>query len=164
MRCASCGFANPEGMKFCGQCAAPLQHPCPQCGFANPPGFKFCGACATPLTGQPARAQLAEAFPQFVAPSRAEAERRQLTVLFCDVVGSTALSAQLDPEELREVVQQYQATCTAVIRRYDGYVAQHLGDGLLVYFGYPAAHEDEAQRAVRAGIEIINTLHTSPLQ
>jgi class 3 adenylate cyclase/predicted ATPase len=164
MRCASCGFANPEGMKFCGQCATPLQHPCPQCGLANPPGFKFCGACATPLTGQPARVPLAEASLQFVAPSRAEAERRQLTVLFCDLVGSTALSAQLDPEELREVVQQYQETCTAVIRRYDGYVAQHLGDGLLVYFGYPAAHEDEAQRAVRAGIDIINTLHTSPLR
>src|SRR4029079_4954141 len=112
----------------------------------------------TPLTRQPARAQLAEASLQFVAPSRAEAERRQLTVLFCDLVGSTALSAQLDPEELREVVQQYQETCTAVIRRYDGYVAQHLGDGLLVYFGYPVAHEDEAARAVSTGLEIIEAI------
>ena len=75
--------------------------------------------------------------------------------MFCDLVGSTALSAQLDPEELREVVQAYQETCTAVIRRYDGHIAQHLGDGLLVYFGYPVAHEDDAQRAVRAGLEII---------
>src|SRR5262249_3883055 len=72
------------------------------------------------------------------------AERRQLTVLFCDLVGSTALSEQLDPEELREVVRAYQETCTVVIRRYDGHIAQHLGDGLLVYFGYPAAHEDDA--------------------
>src|SRR4029079_1264882 len=90
-------------------------------------------------------------------------ERRQLTVMFCDVVGSTVLSAQLDPEELREVMQQYQQTCTAVIRRYAGYVAQHLGDGLLVYFGYPVAHEDDATRAVRAGLEIIAALRASPL-
>ena len=83
------------------------------------------------------------------------AERRQLTVMFCDLVGSTALSAQLDPEDLREVVRAYQETCTTVIRRYDGHVAQHLGDGLLVYFGYPHAHEDDAQRAVRAGLEIL---------
>src|SRR4030095_14063253 len=97
------------------------------------------------------------------APS-APAERRQLTVMFCDLVGSTALSEQLDPEELHEVVRLYQETCTAVIQRYAGYIAQHLGDGLLVYFGYPMAHEDDAQRAVRAGIEIIDALRMSPLQ
>ena len=72
--------------------------------------------------------------------------------MFCDLVGSTSLSAQLDPEELREVVRGYQETCTTVIQRYAGHIAQHLGDGLLVYFGYPAAHEDDAQRAVRTGI------------
>jgi class 3 adenylate cyclase len=95
-----------------------------------------------------------------------EAERRQLTVMFCDLVDSTALSAQLDPEELREVIRQYQETCTTVIRRYEGYIAQHLGDGLLVYFGYPTAHEDDAARAVRAGLEIITAIQTrvpSPL-
>ncbi|MGE0825007.1 MAG: adenylate/guanylate cyclase domain-containing protein [Candidatus Binatia bacterium] len=86
------------------------------------------------------------------------AERRQLTVLFCDLVGSTALSAQLDPEDYRAVVQGYQATATAVIERHHGYLAQHWGDGLLVYFGYPTAHEDEARRAVRAGLEIITAL------
>jgi class 3 adenylate cyclase/predicted ATPase len=88
----------------------------------------------------------------------AAAERRQLTVLFCDLVGSTALSEQLDPEEYRTVVRAYQETCAAVIRRYDGHLAQHLGDGLLVYFGYPVAHEDDAQRAVRTGLEIITAL------
>src|SRR5713101_2983257 len=92
-----------------------------------------------------------------------EAERRQLTVMFCDLVGSTALSERLDPEELREVVRAYQETCTGVIRQYDGHIAQHLGDGLLVYFGYPAAHEDDAQRAVRAGLEIIGALREAPL-
>src|SRR5215510_11549522 len=87
-----------------------------------------------------------------------EAERRQLTVMFCDLVGSTALSAQLDPEELREVVRAYQQTCAEVIQRFDGHVAQYLGDGLLVYFGYPQAHEDDAQRAVRVGLEIIQAV------
>ena len=86
------------------------------------------------------------------------AERRQLTVMFCDLVGSTALSAQLDPEELREVVQAYQGTCARVVERYAGHIAQHLGDGLLVYFGYPVAHEDDAARAVRAGLEIVEAI------
>jgi class 3 adenylate cyclase len=80
-----------------------------------------------------------------------DAERRQLTVVFCDLVNSTALAGQLDPEAYREVVRVYQATCAAVIQRFDGHIAQYLGDGLLVYFGYPQAHEDDAQRAVHAG-------------
>src|SRR5262249_179265 len=86
-------------------------------------------------------------------------ERRQLTVMFCDLVGSTALSAQLDPEELREVVRAYQETCARVIHRFAGHIAQYLGDGLLIYFGYPVAHEDDAQRAARAGLEIVEAIH-----
>jgi class 3 adenylate cyclase len=78
--------------------------------------------------------------------------------MFCDLVGSTALSTQLDPEDLRTVVQQYQQTCATVIQRHDGYIAQYLGDGLLVYFGYPTAHEDDARRAVRTGLEIVTAL------
>jgi class 3 adenylate cyclase/predicted ATPase len=92
-----------------------------------------------------------------------DAERRQLTVLFCDLVDSTALAGQLDPEDLREVVRAYQDTCAKVIARFDGHIAQYLGDGLLVYFGYPLAHEDDAQRAVRAGlgmVEALGQLHT----
>jgi TOMM system kinase/cyclase fusion protein len=87
-----------------------------------------------------------------------EAERRQLTVLFCDLVGSVALSAQLDPEDLREVVRAYQRTCSAVIQRYEGHIAQLLGDGLLVYFGYPVAHEDDAHRAVRTSLGILDAM------
>jgi len=87
-----------------------------------------------------------------VEPRPADAERRQLTVLFCDLVDSTALAGQLDPEELREVVRAYQETCAKVIARFEGHIAQYLGDGLVVYFGYPLAHEDDAQRAVRAGL------------
>ncbi len=155
MRCESCGFENPEGMKFCGECATPLKRRCPQCGVENPPGFKFCGQCATPLAGQPARPQSSATSLEPPAQRRTEAERRQLTVMFCDLVGSTTLSELLDPEELREVVQAYHAMCAEVVTRYAGFTAQHLGDGLLVYFGYPAAHEDEAARAVRTALEIL---------
>jgi len=87
-----------------------------------------------------------------------EAERRQLTVLFCDLVDSTALASQLDPEDLRKVVRAYQETCAKVIARFEGHIAQYLGDGLLVYFGWPQAHEDDAQRAVRAGLGMIEAL------
>ncbi len=90
--------------------------------------------------------------------ARREAERRQLTVMFCDLVGSTALSERLDPEELREVVSAYHETCAGAISRYAGHTAQHLGDGLLVYFGYPVAHEDDAPRAVRTSLEILSAL------
>src|SRR2546428_3336110 len=89
------------------------------------------------------------------APHTHEAERRQLTVMFCDLVDSTKLSSQLDPEAYRDVVRAYQRVCTEVIQRYDGHIAQLLGDGLLVYFGYPYAHEDDPQRAVRTGLEIL---------
>jgi class 3 adenylate cyclase/tetratricopeptide (TPR) repeat protein len=166
MRCPSCGSDNPEGTKFCGECGAAFPMPCLQCGFENLPATKFCRQCGTALKEPPASSapsdQAAEqAFPgawRAAIPSTAEGERRQLTVMFCDLVGSTALSAQLDPEELHEVVRVYQATCTKVIRRYEGHIAQHLGDGLLVYFGYPAAHEDDAQRAARAGLGILSEL------
>jgi len=89
-----------------------------------------------------------------------EAERRQLTVLFCDLVGSTQLSGQLDPEDLREVVRAYQETAAEVIQHYEGHIAQYLGDGLLVYFGYPTAHEDEARRAVYTGLGIVQAMAT----
>jgi predicted ATPase/class 3 adenylate cyclase len=92
-------------------------------------------------------------------PTPLEAERRQLTVLFCDLVDSTVLARQLDPEDLRAVVRAYQETCAKVIARYEGHIAQYLGDGLLVYFGYPQAHEDDAQRAVRAGLGIVEAMH-----
>ena len=83
-----------------------------------------------------------------------DAERRQLTVMFCDLVGSTALAQKLDPEELRDLMEVYQSTCRDVIARYDGHVAQYLGDGLMVYFGWPRAHEDDPARAIRAGLEV----------
>src|SRR5712692_362596 len=87
-----------------------------------------------------------------------DAERRQLTVMFCDLVDSTKLSSQLDPEDYREMVRAYQQVCSEVITRFDGHIAQLLGDGLLVYFGYPQAHEDDAQRAVRTGLGILDAM------
>jgi class 3 adenylate cyclase/predicted ATPase len=182
MRCASCGGGNPEGAKFCEECGTPFVRICPSCGQQARPTAKFCPECGTALRaeGKPtptrsrsrkgaqrpkrARQSARQVAPAPSHPASPEAERRQLTVMFCDLVGSTALSEQLDPEDLREVVRAYQETCTGVIQRYDGHIAQHLGDGLLVYFGYPVAHEDEAQRAVRAGIEIIDALRESSLQ
>jgi class 3 adenylate cyclase/tetratricopeptide (TPR) repeat protein len=92
------------------------------------------------------------------ASAETEAELRQLTVLFCDLVGSTSLAESLEPEDLREVTSMYQSICEVAIRRHDGYIAQYLGDGVLAYFGYPAAHEDDARRAVRAALEIIQDL------
>ncbi len=99
-----------------------------------------------------------QVLPPPAAPQSADAERRQLTVMFCDLVESTALATQLDPEDLREVVRAYQETAAAVIQRFEGHIAQYLGDGLLVYFGYPQAHEDDARRAVRTGLGIVETL------
>ncbi len=94
--------------------------------------------------------------PQAVAaPLPHDAERRLLTVMFCDLVGSTALSARLDPEDLREVIGAYQTCITEVISRYQGTVARYMGDGVLAYFGYPQAHEFDAEQAARAGLEII---------
>jgi class 3 adenylate cyclase/predicted ATPase len=92
------------------------------------------------------------------SPAQAEAERRQLTVMFCDLVGSTELSARLDPEDLREVIAAYHRAVAEVVARFDGFVAKYMGDGVLVYFGYPRAHEDDAERAVRAGLGSIDAV------
>jgi class 3 adenylate cyclase/tetratricopeptide (TPR) repeat protein len=99
--------------------------------------------------------------PEHIEPAaqRQEAERRQITVMFSDLVGSTELAARLDPEELRSVLEAYQRTCGAIVERYEGYVAQYRGDGMLAYFGWPAAHEDAAERAVRAGLELVKAVN-----
>jgi class 3 adenylate cyclase len=111
-----------------------------------------------------ARSQAAEPSGDHPAPTAAEdavssgGERRQLTVMFCDLVGSTALSEKLDPEELRDLLHAYRTLCGDVFARYDGFVARYVGDGILTYFGWPAAHEDDAERAVRAALEIVETV------
>jgi class 3 adenylate cyclase len=123
------------------------------------------GGADTTLTESPSSLQANAALQVVSSPGTQappEAERRQLTVLFCDLADSTRLARQLDPEDLREVIRAYQATCVAVIQRFGGHVAQYLGDGLLVYFGYPQAHEDDVQRAVRTGLGILEAMETLP--
>jgi class 3 adenylate cyclase len=164
MNCPKCQFENPDGMKFCGECGTKLEFQCPSCDFANPPGFKFCGECGHDLAVSPDSKPLPKDLTpddkaKPLQPQRPpDAERRQLTVMFCDLVDSTALSAKLDPEDLREIVRAYQEASSEVIDRYDGHIAQYLGDGLLVYFGFPRAHEDDARRAVRSGLEIVEAI------
>src|SRR5246127_507800 len=96
-----------------------------------------------------------DALPTIGGSRKNAAERRQVTVMFSDLVGSTALSARMDPEDLREVISAYQKCVAETVRRFEGFVAKYLGDGVLIYFGYPQAHEDDAERAVRAGLELI---------
>src|SRR5438876_7959050 len=103
-------------------------------------------------------AALGVAAPSDDRPEQAEAERRQLTVMFCDLVGSTELSARLDPEDLREVIAAYHRAVADVVGNLDGFVAKYMGDGVLIYFGYPRAHEDDAERAVRAGLGLIDAV------
>ena len=114
-------------------------------------------AKALPLTNDPsARSD--------VTPRKTRAERRQVTVMFSDLVGSTALSARMDPEDLREVISAYQKCVAETVQRFGGFVAKYMGDGVLVYFGYPQAHEDDAERAVRAGLELIAAVSALEVQ
>ena len=128
---------------------------CPACEHENPPQSLFCNRCAAPQAtggGAPSPPSLAGA--GVVADRSTRSERRQLTLVFCDLVGSARMAERVDPEELRELLGSYHAVCAAASAPYDGYVAQYLGDGVLIYFGYPRAHEDDADRAVRAALEI----------
>ena len=177
-------------MRFCGQCATPLNIICPSCGFENPFDFGYCGQCATSLSS-PIRHSYNDAAssiqnpdipnnPVLASPPQPrnkfnpnlpisksqDAERRQLTVLFCDIVGSSALSERIDPEELRDIMGDYRSTCSEIVSRYDGHVAQYLGDGILIYFGFPHAHEDDAQRATHVALEISTRIpqHSYQLQ
>ena len=160
MRCPSCGFENPGGMKFCGQCATPLTGPCPTCGFANPPGFAFCGQCATPLTAAPSMvapspqtytpAHLAEKI--LTSKAALERERKQVTVLFADLKGSMELLADRDPEEARQLLDPVLERMMDAVHRYEGTVNQVMGDGIMALFGAPIAHEDHAVWACYAAL------------
>src|SRR5437870_2065594 len=116
---------------------------------------KLLYATAALRAGESGKARSPDAFSAADRTVTDTAERRQVTVMFSDLVGSTALSARMDPEDLREVISAYQKCVAETVRRFDGFVAKYMGDGVLVYFGYPQAHEDDAERAVRAGLELI---------
>jgi class 3 adenylate cyclase/tetratricopeptide (TPR) repeat protein len=153
MQCAKCGSDNPAGKRFCGDCGAQLGNACSKCGAENPESKKFCGDCGAPLDSA-------------AVPPRAEdqpragptGERRHLTVLFCDLVGSTGIAAQLDPEEWRETVARYHRAAAEAITRFGGHVAKYLGDGVMAFFGYPEAHHNDAERAARAGLAILDAI------
>src|SRR6201987_4219717 len=147
MRCPSCMAENAGTRRFCAECGSPLPVQCPACGFENDPAAKFCGGWGKPSGGAAA--------PVPPTPRVDAAERRQLTVMFCDLVGSTALSARLDPEDLRAAMGAYHRCCATVIERAGGFVAKYMGDGVLAYFGYPRADEHDAERAVRAGLQLV---------
>src|SRR5262245_61144328 len=121
--------------------------PCPECGEDILASSRYCARCGARI-----------ATPPVVPPHGREGERRQLTVMFCDLVDSTGLGERLDPEELRDVLDTYEDVCVRVVEKFEGHVAQCRGDGLLVYFSYPHAHEDDAERAVKAGLEIVAAL------
>src|SRR5262247_1534914 len=114
MECPSCGAANLDGKKFCGDCGTPLPLRCSACGAANPPGKKFCGDCGATLANLVSAAPAEATSPQLAVPV-SSAERRQLTVLFCDLVGSTALASRLDPEDLREIIGAYQRSVAGTV-------------------------------------------------
>jgi len=173
VQCPSCKADIPEGSKFCLECGTALLGCCPSCGNANPASAKFCLECGhkLPATGVDAAGRPAtDTATLQPAKAAGSAERRQLTVMFCDLVGSTALSARLDPEDMREIMSAYHHRCAQVIGKSGGFVAKYMGDGVLAYFGYPQAHEDDAERAVRCGLALVDaasrlqTSHGATLQ
>lgn len=152
--CASCAEVLRVGARFCEACGTEVSRQCPACGFDLASSARFCAQCGRAVADEHAPLPAAAVPDSSAGWSTSAVERRQITVLFCDLVGSTGLSRRLDPEELREIIRDYQALAAEAVERFEGYVAQYLGDGVLVYFGYPRAHEDDAERAVRAGLEV----------
>ncbi|HEX4745649.1 MAG TPA: adenylate/guanylate cyclase domain-containing protein [Gaiellaceae bacterium] len=149
--CAACGSANEPGRKFCGECGIALATACPSCGTPNGPGVKFCGECGSPLTGLTSPATQA----QPAQPAAPAAERRLVSVLFADLVGFTTLSERRDAEETRELLSRYFETSRRLIELYGGTVEKFIGDAVMAVWGTPVATEDDAERAVRAALDLV---------
>ena len=173
MHCPRCEADNPEGMKFCIECAAPLMRRCPQCGVANPPQAKFCGQCATSLTGQTPMPHPSSApqpplsytpghLVEKILTSRAalEGERKQVTVFFADLKDSTRLIEGLDPEAAQQLLDPAIHLMMDAVHRFEGTVNQVLGDGMMALFGAPIAHEDHALRACYAALAVQHAIRT----
>jgi class 3 adenylate cyclase/tetratricopeptide (TPR) repeat protein len=157
MKCSSCGAGVSEAAKFCSQCGFALTKRCPSCGTAYASDSKFCAECGTRLDKTSSPVAVGTLEPA-AASLVSTAERRHLTVMFCDLVGSTELSTRLELEDLQELIGAYQKTVTEVVTGFGGFVARRVGDGSLVYFGYPQVGEDDAEQAVRAGLALIQHL------
>jgi double zinc ribbon protein len=131
MRCSKCGFENPDGMRFCGQCTMPLALVCPNCQFENPPGFKFCGQCTStlgPVTAKPEPLRTSLKLRESDDSAVLDGERKTVTALFADITGSTELMEELDPEEARAIIDPALKIMVEAVRRYEGYVVQSTGD------------------------------------
>jgi class 3 adenylate cyclase len=151
MICMRCRATAEEGKKFCSECGAPLPWRCQPCGSENASDKRFCGDCGADSMRLPSD------LPVVVSPAIG-AERRHLTVMFVDLVGSTALGRQLDPEDLRHVISAFNDTVAGAIKQFEGFVARYMGDGVLAYFGYPQAHEADAERAISAGLAVVSAI------
>jgi class 3 adenylate cyclase len=149
--CSSCGTENRPGGKFCSACGGALALACPNCGAANEIDDRFCGECGISLGGPTSAAPS----PRAVGREPAVAERRLVSVLFADLVGFTTLSESRDPEEVRELLSQYFDTARRLIGRYGGTVEKFIGDAVMAVWGAPVAKEDDAERAVRAALDLV---------
>ncbi|MGH2408033.1 MAG: AAA family ATPase, partial [Candidatus Limnocylindrales bacterium] len=154
MRCSACGHENDAGRKFCGQCGTRLALLCSNCGHANAPEDAFCGDCGTALTAAAAPAVSAATAPT----TTAESERRLVSVLFADLVGFTAASEDRDPEDVREFLSRYFDAAREIIGRYGGTVEKFIGDAVMAVWGAPVANEDDAERAVRAALDLVEVV------
>ena len=152
MICATCGTENEVGRKFCGECGQRLAAGCPSCGASNAPGTKFCGECGTALLDATAVPAPGQAAPPAT-------ERRLVTILFADLVGFTTLSEQRDAEDVRELLGQYFESSRDIIERYGGTVEKFIGDAVMAVWGTPIAQEDDAERAVRAALDLVEAVH-----
>ncbi len=156
MNCLSCGTSAAAGAQFCGVCGGALQRSCAACAGDHPAGHRYCDQCGSLLAG---RSRLDGGSDVNPVRATAEGERRHMTVMFCDLVGSTAMSESMDPEELKSVVLAYHQVAAEAIEGAGGYVGHYMGDGILAYFGYPVADEHAGVRAVRAGFRLIDAVH-----
>ncbi len=153
MVCASCGVENRGGSKFCDNCGSPLAATCPHCGAPNRNDARFCATCGQTLgTDSPAAEQ--------TPTTPASAERRLVTVLFTDLVGFTSLAEDRDPEAVRELLSKYFETATEIVKLHGGTVEKFIGDAVMAVWGTPTAHEDDAERAVRAALELVDAVGT----
>ena len=159
MLCSNCGTTNDPGSRFCKECAAPLSSACPSCAASNAPDAKFCAQCATPLRADPTNGQAAAPSPAVSAGTTTApvpvAERRLVSVLFADLVGFTTFSERRDAEDVREVLTRYFDTAREIIERYGGTVEKFIGDAVMAVWGAPVAREDDAERAVRAALDLV---------
>jgi class 3 adenylate cyclase/tetratricopeptide (TPR) repeat protein len=155
MPCWNCGFDNPADAKFCANCGKPQRRPCPECGADIPDGSRFCPNCGIALAPAPYSPKVPSERSESSGPVLTAEARKVVTILFADIVSSTALTERLDPEDARAVAQKfYEMVEHAITRWYEGTVANLLGDAVLAVFGLPVSHEDDPERAVRAGLAI----------